>query len=61
VRKLLRQLGQTDERLALTHRYAEVMNRPIDLASEEDAAELRGELMMRVHGLMQILQRDFLK
>jgi Fe-S-cluster containining protein len=59
VRDLLRQSGQREEPMALTHRYAEVMSAPIDLA-EENAAELRGELMLAVSELMQLLQRDFL-
>ena len=61
VRGLLRRLGQSDEQLALTRRYAQVMREPVDLAGGEDAAELRGELMLAVNDLMQALQRDFLK
>jgi len=60
VRRLLRQLGQGDEQLALTKRYAQVMSQPIDL-SQEDQPELRSQLMLAVNDLMQILQRDFLK
>ena len=59
VRRLLRQLGQRDEQLALTKRYAQVMSQPIDL-SQEDQAELRSQLMLAVNGLMHLLQRDFL-
>src|SRR5664279_5086249 len=44
VRGLLRQSGQGDERMALTHRYAEAMRAPIDLSDDSDA-ERRGELM----------------
>lgn len=61
VRELLRKLGQRDEQLALTRRYAQVMSEPIDLSGRENAAELRGELMMTVNNLMQTLQREFLK
>jgi Fe-S-cluster containining protein len=61
VRELLRSLGQNDERLALTKRYSEVMGAPIDLSASEKDSELRGELMLAVNDLMQILQRDFLK
>ena len=61
VRGLLRQLGQTDERLAMTKRYKEVMNAPIDLSDDESSAEKRGELMLAVDELMRRLQRDFLK
>ena len=59
VRKLLRALGQDDERLALTKRYAQVMSAPVDLS--ENNSELRGELMLAVNELMRQLQRDFLK
>jgi hypothetical protein len=60
VRGLLRSLGQRDERMALTHRYTEVMRAPVDL-SGDDEAEKRGELMMAVNDLMQLLQKDFLQ
>ena len=60
VRELLRSLGQRDEAMALTHRYAETMSAPIDL-SDATAAERRGELMLAVSDLMQLLQRDFLR
>jgi uncharacterized protein len=61
VRGLLRQLGQRDEQLAMTKRYALAMSAPIDLSDHENDTELRGELMLAVDGLMQQLQRDFLK
>jgi len=61
VRQLLRGLGDKDERLALTRRYAQVMREPVDLSGGEDAAGLRGELMLAVKDLMQTFQRDFLK
>jgi uncharacterized protein len=60
VRELLRALGQRDETMALTHRYAEAMSAPVDLADEQ-AADRHGELMLAVGELMQILQRDFLR
>ena len=60
IRELLRLLGQRDERMALTHRYAEVMSAPIDMA-DEAGAERRGELMLAVSDLMQRLERDFLR
>ncbi|HEX9048266.1 MAG TPA: hypothetical protein VF988_14670, partial [Verrucomicrobiae bacterium] len=59
IRRLLRECGQRDEPMALTHRYAAAMNAPIDLA-DEGAADRRGELMLAVGDLMQILERDFL-
>jgi Fe-S-cluster containining protein len=61
VRGRLCSLGQNDERLALTKRYAQAMGAPVDLSAEEDNSELRGELMLAVNELMQMLQGDFLK
>jgi hypothetical protein len=61
VRGLLRQLGQNDERLAMTKRYSQVMSAPIDLSDCENDSERRGELMLAVDELMRQLQRDFLK
>ena len=60
VRELLRSLGQRDERMALTHRYAEAMSAPIELA-DEAGAERHGELMLAVNDLMTRLQQDFLR
>jgi Fe-S-cluster containining protein len=61
VRVLLRQLGQKDESLAMTKRYAQAMSAPIDLADLESDSERRGELMLAVDELMRQLQRSFLK
>ncbi len=61
VRELLRSLGQDDGRLALTKCYAQAMSAPVDLSASENNSELRGELMLAVNDLMQVLQRDFLK
>jgi Fe-S-cluster containining protein len=60
VRELLRATGQVEEQKALTERYSEAMSAPVDMAEEADA-ERRGQLMLAVHELMQILQRDFLR
>ncbi|HEY5043190.1 MAG TPA: YkgJ family cysteine cluster protein [Verrucomicrobiae bacterium] len=60
VRALLHESGQQSERVALTHRYAKVMSAPVDL-SDANNAERRGELMLAVNDLMQLLQRDFLR
>ena len=60
VRELLRQLGQRDERVAFTHRYAEAMRAPVDLSDDQNA-ERHGELMLAVNDLMTVLQRDFLR
>lgn len=59
IRELLRQAGQKEETMALTHRYAEAMSAPVDLA-QEAAADQRGELMLAVQALMQAVERDFL-
>ncbi|HSY74260.1 MAG TPA: YkgJ family cysteine cluster protein [Dongiaceae bacterium] len=61
VRGLLRQLGQNDERLALTKRYSQAMGATVDLSASENDSALRGELMLAVNDLMRTLQRDFLK
>ena len=60
VRKLLSELGQNDEHLPLSRRYAKVVAEPIDLGGDERMIELRSELMLAVHKLTKILQRDFL-
>jgi hypothetical protein len=60
IRELLRQTGQDNERMALTHRYAGAMNAPVDLAVA-GAAEARGELMLAVNDFMGTLERDFLR
>ena len=61
VRAMLRQLGQTDEALAMAKRYEQAMSAPIDLADHESDSEGRGELMLAVDELMRRLQRDFLQ
>ena len=60
IRELLRSLGQRDERMALTHRYSEVMAAAMDLTKPEET-ERRGELMLAVSNLMQSLEKDFLR
>lgn len=61
VRRILLQLGQNDERLALIQRYRLAMSEPVDLSRPKSAARLHGNLMQAVDDLMQILQGDFLK
>jgi Fe-S-cluster containining protein len=61
VRGLLRQLGKSNERLAMTKRYAAAMSAPIDLSDHETDSERRGELMLAVNELMRQLQQEFLK
>lgn len=60
VRELLRSLNQRDERMALTHCYAEAMSAPVDLSDAGNADRL-GELMLAVNDLMTLLERDFLR
>jgi Fe-S-cluster containining protein len=60
VRELLRSLGQRDEQMAMTHRYAEAMSAPVDL-SDETAADRHGQLMLEVNDLMEMLEREFLR
>jgi uncharacterized protein len=61
VRVLLRQLGQKDESLAMTKRYAQAMSAPIDLSDHESQTERRGELMLAVDDLMQLFHLSFLE
>jgi len=61
VRESLHSPGEKNERLALTKRYAQAMSAPIDLSGDGGDAGRRGELMLAVHDLMQLLQREFLK
>jgi Fe-S-cluster containining protein len=60
VREILHSLGQRDETMPLTHRYADAMSRPMDFADVKDTDQ-RGELMLAVNDLMTRLQRDFLR
>ena len=60
VRRILRELGDTDEKLPLSRRYQRVMREPIDLSADERIGDLRGELMMAVAELVGTLEREFL-
>ena len=60
VRRILRELGDTDESVPLSRRYQRQMREPMDLAGEERLIDLRGELMMAVSRLVGLLERDFL-
>jgi len=60
VRRLCRELGNIDEKMALSLRYAEVMARPIDLSQERQGGVLRGRLLLAAQRLAKILGRDFL-
>jgi len=60
VRRILRELGDTDETLPLSRRYQRMMREPIDLSADERIVELRGELMLAVGELVGALEKDFL-
>lgn len=60
VRKLVRELGHTNESMPLNRRYAAVIAEPIDLTADERRVELRSELMMAVGKLVRILENGFL-
>ncbi len=60
VRQLVRALGNRDEHLPLSRRYAAIMTQPLDLAGADEVLERRAELMMAVHALTTILETDFL-
>jgi Fe-S-cluster containining protein len=60
VRRILRELGDTDEAVPLSRRYQRMMREPVDLSAEERMVDLRGELMMAVAELVGALERDFL-
>lgn len=60
VLRIVRALGNTDEAQPLNRRYAAIMAEPMDLAGDEAQLELRGELMLTVGKLVDVLERDFL-
>ena len=60
VRRLLRELGDTNETVPLSRRYQRMMRQPIDLAAGDYLCDLRGELMLAVGELVGLLERDFL-
>lgn len=59
IHELLRQLGETDDTLSLTQRYAKVVARPIDLARRGETVRARSKLVRAMHDLMEMLHRDF--
>ncbi len=61
VRQLLRKLGDDAESLSLTKRYVRVMAMPMDLSGDPDLCDARGELMLAVDDLMELLHREFLE
>ena len=60
VRRLLRELGDTDEAAPLSRRYQRMMRQPIDLSDGDRLGDLRGELMLAVGELVGLLERNFL-
>lgn len=58
---LLERAGNLDTHLPLARRYQAVMRQPIDLSTGDEAGDLRGELMLAVHALMELLHRRFLQ
>jgi hypothetical protein len=60
VLRLVRLLGNADETLPLNQRYAAIMGQPMDLSGDETLIELRGELMLAVGLLVDVLEREFL-
>ncbi|HEY0548797.1 MAG TPA: YkgJ family cysteine cluster protein [Verrucomicrobiae bacterium] len=60
VRRILRELGDTDESVPLSRRYQRMMRQPIDLSADPRLIDLRGELMMAVAELVSVLEREFL-
>lgn len=60
VRRLLRLLGNEDEKLPLNLRYSAVISQPIDLSAKDDSGVLRDELMSAVAGLVDLIEKEFL-
>jgi hypothetical protein len=60
VRELVRRLGQTEESLPLSRRYARAIAQPENLTGGAEARRLRSELLLAVHELVQVLGREFL-
>ena len=60
VLQLVRDLGHVDETVPLSRRYAEIMSQPDDLSGDPAQSRRRGELLLAVHELVMVLERDFL-
>jgi hypothetical protein len=58
---LLEQAGNLDRHRPLTKRYQAVMRQPIDLSAGDAAGDLRGELMLTVHELMELSHQRCLR
>src|SRR6516162_9000223 len=59
VKRLLRDLGNTEEDLALSKRFRKVKRQIESAALDDDAAEKFGELTLAVHDLNVLLSEDF--
>jgi len=60
IREQMRRLGNSEEHLPLSRRYAQIMAAPIDLSGDEELVEVRAKLMLEVDALMKIIHREFL-
>ena len=61
VTRLLEASGDHDAHRPLTKRYQSVMRQPIDLSGGDEAGDRRGELMLAVQQLMELVQQRFLR
>ena len=61
VTRLLEASGDHDAHRPLTKRYQAVMRHPIDLSGGDEAGDRRGELMLAVQQLMELVQQRFLR
>ena len=61
VTRLLEASGDQDAHRPLTKRYQSVMRQPIDLSAGDEAGDRRGELMLAVQQLMELVQQRFLR
>lgn len=59
IRRLLRELGDTDERLPLSRRFRQTRRRLESGGLDEASAEVYAELTLAVHQLQLRLQREF--
>lgn len=60
IRRLVGDLGETDETQPLSRRYARIMAQPIDFGGAPAVVKRRSALMRAVDRLAKILERDFL-
>ena len=59
VRRILRELGDTDESVPLSRRYQRMMRQPVDLSADDGGAHRRGQLLKAVAKLASVLERHF--